>query len=101
MFIPLIQRQVLQTAAVEAVRASADGAAQVQQEQARRQLFDEKLAEARADVADVEAADVLRLTDREGRRQPSDQGTGADSGEDAPEDKGPAGGAGPHLNLSA
>lgn len=101
MFIPLIQRQVLQTAAVEAVRASADGAAQVQQEQARRQMFDEKLAEARADVADVEAADVLRLTDREGRRQSSGHGTGAGSGDDVPDERGPAGGAGPHLNLLA
>ncbi len=101
MFTPLIQRQVLQTAAVEAVRASADGAALVQQEQARRQAFDAKLAEARAEVADVEATDVLRLTDREGKRQSSGQGTGAGSGGESPEEPGSAGGAGPHLNLLA
>ena len=102
MLTPLIQRQVLQTVAVEAVRASADGAAQVQQEQARRQSFDARLAEARADVNDVEASDALRLTDREGRRHAPGQGAGTGSGEEgASEADVPAEGARPHLDLLA
>lgn len=102
MLTPLIQRQVLQTVAVEAVRASADGAAAVQQEQARRQSFDAQLAEARADVNDVEASDALRLTDREGRQQAPGQGTGSSPGEEGgnAEDV-PAEGARPHLDLLA
>ncbi len=101
MISPLAQRQILQTAAVETVRLATEGAAQVQQEQARRQSFDAKLAEARSDVADVEKADVLRLADRGGRGGASreDHEGSGEAEEEGRSD--PAEGAGPHLDLLA
>ncbi|HEX9083051.1 MAG TPA: hypothetical protein VF768_12295 [Holophagaceae bacterium] len=101
MITPLVQRQILQTAAVETVRLASEGAAQVQQEMARRQSFDAKLAEARADVADVETADALRLTEREGRggRGGAPHGEESEGGEASQADS--AEGAGPHLDLLA
>ena len=105
MISPLTQRQILQTASVEAARLAVDGQAQIQQEQARRQAFDAKLAEAMLDVADVEETDVLRLTEREGRGRQPGHGAGAD--DDAAEhaealmSQESAEGAGPHLDLLA
>lgn len=101
MISPLTQRQILQTASVEAARLAVDGHAQIQQEQARKQAFDAKLAEAMVDVADVEETDVLRLTEREGRGRQSGHGTGHGD-EGSPEaESDSAEGAGPHLDLLA
>ena len=102
MISPLGQRQILQTAAVETVRKAMEGGFQVQREQARRQAFDAKLAEAMLDVADVAEADVLRLTDQGSQESGDQHATGAT--EDLPEeDVGgtPAEGAEPHLDLLA
>jgi hypothetical protein len=101
MITPLVQRQILQTASVEAARLAVDGHAQIQQEQARRQAFDARLAEAMTEVADVEQSDVLQLSDREGRGRQPQQGAGhgdADAPETEPDS---AEGAGPHLDLLA
>jgi hypothetical protein len=103
MISPLGQRQILQTAAVETVRAAMEGGFQVQREQARRQAFDAKLAEAMLDVSDVAESDALKLTEHGPQDQGGDQehGTGA-SGDPPPEtEAGPAEGAGPHLDLLA
>lgn len=104
MISPLGQRQILQTAAVETVRQAMEGGFQVQREQARRQAFDAKLAEAMLDVADVSEADVLKMTEH----HPQDQGGGREHGKGASEDlpteeaEGTqAEGAGPHLDLLA
>ncbi|NTW85503.1 MAG: hypothetical protein HGB30_04990 [Holophagaceae bacterium] len=104
MISPLTQRQILQTAAVEAVRLSHEGGAQVQREQARKQAFDAKLAESLLDVADVSESDKMNLAEqeaqeREARRQ---HGTGASEPlpPETPEGT-PAEGAGPHLDLLA
>ncbi len=53
MISPLGQRQILQTAAVETVRQAMEGGFQVQREQARRQAFDAKLAEAQQAQAEL------------------------------------------------
>lgn len=100
MISPLGQRQILQTASIETVKLAMEGGAQVQREQARRQAFDAKLAEAMVEVPDVSESDVLKLSEREGQRRDGGQehGTGA-SGEEAAES--PAEGAGPHLDLLA
>jgi hypothetical protein len=101
MISPLTQRQILQTASVEAARLAVDGQALIQQEQARRQAFDARLAEAMTEVADVEQSDVLQLTDHEGRGRQSGHGTGPGD-EGAPEaEADSAEGAGPHLDLLA
>ena len=102
MITPLVQRQIFQTASVESVRLAAEGHGLVQQEQARKQSFDTKLAEALVDVPDVEEADVLRLADRE--RKGRQQGQGSDhlggTETEAPAQD-PAEGAGSHVDLLA
>jgi hypothetical protein len=102
MISPLLNRQILQTASVEAVRLAAEGHALVQQEQARKQSFDAKLAEAMVDVANVEEADVLRLAEREGRGRQSGHGTGHPGEGEVPEQGlDSADGAVSHLDLLA
>jgi hypothetical protein len=103
MISPLGQRQILQTAAVETVRAAMEGGFQVQREQARRQAFDAKLADAMLDVSDVAETDGLKLTEHGPQDQGGKQGhsTGA-SGDLPPETEATqAEGAGPHLDLLA
>ncbi len=103
MISPLGQRQILQTAAVETVRLAMDGSFQVQREQARRQAFDAKLAEAQKEVPDVGESDGLKL----GNQAPRDQGSrqhGTGASEESPEtnpDGTPAGPAEPHLDFLA
>jgi len=104
MISPLGQRQILQTAAVEAVRLSLEGGAQVQREQARKQAFDAKLAESMLDVADVAETEKQNLAEQEAeeRRRRQQHGTGASEDLPAEETEAtPADGAGPHLDLLA
>ncbi|MFZ1375845.1 MAG: hypothetical protein WAS25_04560 [Geothrix sp.] len=104
MISPLGQRQILQTAAVETVRQAMEGGFQVQREQARRQAFDAKLAEAMLDVSDVAETDVLKLTEQGAREQDRRSGHGTGATEDLSEEETvdiPAEGAGPHLDLLA
>ena len=103
MISPLGQRQILQTAAVETVRAALEGSLQVQREQARRQAFDAKLAEALLDVPEVMESDVLKLSEHgpqdQGDRQ--EHGTGSSDGLPGEPGGSPAVGAEPHLDLLA
>ncbi len=86
MISPLGQRQILQTAAVETVRQAMEGGFQVQREQARRQAFDAKLAEAMLDVPDVAESDVLKLTEHGAQEQGGRQEHGTGASEDLPAD---------------
>jgi hypothetical protein len=103
MISPLGQRQILQTAAVETVRAAMEGGLQVQREQARRQAFDAKLADAMLDVPEVGESDVLKLGEHAPQDQGARQGHETGSSEDLPGEPSstPAEGAGPHLDLLA
>jgi hypothetical protein len=104
MISPLGQRQILQTAAVEAVRQAMEGGFQVQREQSRRQAFDAKLAEAMLDVSDVAETDELQLSGHDTQDQEARRGHGTGASEDLPgEGTGatPAEGAEPHLDLLA
>ncbi len=104
MISPLGQRQILQTAAVETVRQAMEGGFQVQREQARRQAFDAKLAEAMLDVSDVSETDVLKLTEHGAQEQAKDREHAMGASEDLPEEETEeprAEGAGPHLDLLA
>jgi len=104
MISPLTQRQILQTASVEAVRLSMEGGAQVQREQARKQAFDAKLADALLDVADVSELDKMNLAEQEAQEREARRRHGTGASEEppveAPEDTS-AEGAGPHLDLLA
>jgi hypothetical protein len=103
MISPLGQRQILQTASIETVRQAMEGGFLVQREQARRQAFDAKLAEAQADVPDISESESLRLANKDAHDQPGGQhGTG--SSEELPPDEiegTPAEGARLRLDLLA
>jgi hypothetical protein len=104
MISPLGQRQLLQTLAVETVRQALEGGVQAQREQARRQAFDAKLAEAMEDVTDISESEALLLSGQEtpGQEGRNPHGTGA--AEDLPGDgmeEAQADGAEPHLDLLA
>jgi hypothetical protein len=106
MISPLAQRQILQTLAVETVRVAMEGSAQVQREQAQRQSFNAKLADAMMDVVDVAESDPLKLREHSDGESggPGGHGTGAsaDSGEEGEAaEKPPAGPAEPHVDLLA
>jgi hypothetical protein len=103
MISPLGQRQILQTAAVETVRAAMEGGFQVQREQARKQAFDTKLAEAMLDVSDVAETDAMKLTEHGSQDQGDRKGHGTGASEDLPpgSEAAPAEGAGPHVDLLA
>ena len=80
-----------------------EGGLQVQREQARRQAFDAKLAEAMLDVPEVAESDVLKLSEHGSQDQSARQGHETGSSEDIPGESAgaPAEGAGPHLDLLA
>jgi hypothetical protein len=104
MISPLGQRQILQTAAVETVRLAMEGELLAQREQARRQAFDAKLAEALLDVPDVSETDNLKLTEQDSREHSGGHPHGTGSSEElTPEEAegAPAEGAEPHLDLLA
>lgn len=103
MITPIGQRQVLQTAAAEAVRAAQDGGEQVQREIARRQFLDQRLAEDQGAVHQVSSSENLRL--EENHREQKRREQGAPEGEPRkPGDEdhpGPAGPADSTLDLLA
>jgi len=80
-----------------------EGGFHVQREQARRQAFDAKLADAMLEVPEVAEADVLKLTEH--RQQEEDarreHGTGASADLPGEAEETPAEGAGPRLDLLA
>ena len=80
-----------------------EGGFQVQREQARRQAFDAKLAEAQLDVPEVMESDALKLSEHGPQDQGTRQNHGTGSSEALPgEAEGsPADGAEPHLDLLA
>ncbi len=80
-----------------------EGGFQVQREQARRQAFDAKLADAMLDVADIAETDAMKLSEHGPQDQRGRQGRGTGSSGDLPPETEatPAEGAGPHLDLLA
>lgn len=61
MITPIGQRQILQTASAEAVRAAQEGGEHVQREITRRQILDQRLAEDQGSVHQVTSSENLRL----------------------------------------
>lgn len=74
MITPLTQRQLLTTAAMEAVRQALEGSQQVQREMARRHAVEVRQAEEADEIHDVAEVEALRLEERkEQRRGHSDE----------------------------
>ncbi len=85
MITPLTQRQVLQTAAMEAVRQALDGSQQVQREQARRHAVEVRQAEEADEVHDVAEVEALRLEERREQRRGHSEERPEDDPEEAAE----------------
>lgn len=104
MITPIAQRQVLQTAAAEAVRAAQEGGEHVQREAARKQILDQRRAEDQGSVHQVSSLENLRLEENSrerkggGRERPGPEGE-LDGAE--PEPESPAAAADSHLDLLA
>ena len=95
---------MLQTVALEAVRAAHEGNEEVQREVARRQFLDSRLAEDKASVHQVSHSENLRLEKNPQERKKGSSGKGAPGepgamGEEGPDDE--AGSAESHLNILA
>jgi len=104
MISPLGQRQILQSASMETARLAMEGGFLVQREEARRQAFDAKLADAQLEVPDIPESEGLKLTEKNAQDHSSDHGHGTGSSEEPPPedaDGTPAEGARPHLDLLA
>jgi len=101
---PILQRQMLQTAALEAVRAAHEGNEEVQREIARRQFLDHRLAEDLSSVHQVATAENIRLEKNPQERKRKEPGKelrghqGEDAGEPPDEE---AGSAESHVNILA
>lgn len=103
MITPIGQRQILQTAAAEAVRAAQDGGEQVQREIARRQFLDQRLEEYQGEVHQVTSSENLRLEEYPKERKQGNRGTPEGESEEpsGPEEPGRAGSADSILDLLA
>lgn len=106
MITPLGQRQVFQTAHVEALRQAHEVHEQVQREAARQKVAEDRLSEGAHEVHEVPHSDQIRTEERHGRQQqqaPEDHGEGEPKGEGGPEAEGahPAPPAEGHLDLLA
>lgn len=103
MITPIGQRQILQTASAEAVRAAHEGGEQVQREIARRQVLDQRLAEDQGSVRQVASTDGLRLEENpQDRRRDQPEARDREAGPDAGEEPGPrAAPADSHLDFLA
>lgn len=105
MISPLAQRQMFQTAHVEAVRQAHEVSGHLQREASQRKTMDEHLLEQLAGVQVIPEADALRTEERRERRRREERAPEPGHGEEeAPEEGAPraeAGSAERHLDLLA
>jgi len=90
MISPLGQRQIFQTANIEAVRMSLEMSEQIQREAARRKVAEDHLAEEQDSVQGIGKAEGLRTEERQGRRGQDAQGDEGDEGDEGEEASSPA-----------
>lgn len=101
MITPLGQRQIFQTANLEAVRASLEVSEQIQREQARKKTADDRMAEDQAGVQNIPGSERI-LTEERRHSRGGGQG-GAEEGEEGgePSGDGTAKPADSHLDFLA
>lgn len=68
MITPLAQRQMFQTANIEAVRAAHEVSDQIQREQSRKKTAEDRAAEDQASVRGIPASEQIRTEERERNR---------------------------------
>lgn len=103
---PLAQRQMHQTANIEAVRQAHEVSGQLQREAMKQRALEDSMAEEQGSVRGIPESEQLRLEERKGRGGGHEEAP-PESGEAAPEEETPpasedkAGPADPHLDLLA
>jgi hypothetical protein len=100
---PLAQRQIFQNANIEAVRAAHEVSEQIQQEQARRKVAEDRAAEDQASVRVIPGSEKIRTEERRGGRGQGGAEEELPEGEEGDESKrdGSAGPADSHLDFLA
>lgn len=103
MITPIGQRQILQTAVAEAVRAAHEGGEHVQREMSRRHILDRQLAEAQGAVHQITSSENLRLEENPKEQKRGQRGPhpGGEPREDGSPEPGPAGPADSTLDFLA
>lgn len=101
MITPLAQRQMFQTANIEAVRAAHEVSEQIQREQIRKKVADDHAAEEQASVRGIPASDQIRTEERGHRNQEQGAGESGEGGEPRPGEDGKAESADSHLDFLA
>jgi len=99
---PLAQRQMFQTANIEAVRAAHEVSDQIQREQSRRKTAEDHATEDQASVRGIPASEQIRTEERErNRHQDREAGESSEGDErQAPVDE-TAESADSHLDFLA
>lgn len=100
MISPLGQRQVFQTANVEAVRQAQDVSEQIQRENARKRETDQRIVEDQASVRVIAESENIQTSEREGRGGQGHPGEEA-SGKGKKKGENGAESADTHLNFLA
>jgi len=100
MITPLGQRQIFQTANVEAVRVAHEVSGQMQREQVHRQIAEEKAAEENGNVQIIAGSDKIRTEERQGRRGSQQQSANEKQEEEDDEKENPSSGD-QHLDFMA
>jgi hypothetical protein len=101
MISPLGQRQVFQTAHVEAARQAQEVSEQIQRENAKKRVVDDRLQEDQASVRVVAESGTIQTNERKGGRGAQEQLPKQKAAKDEPNDEDPAESADSHLNFLA
>lgn len=102
MITPLGQRQIFQTANVEAVRASLEVSEQIQREQARKKTADDRMVEDQAGVQVISGSErIITEERRHGRGQGGAEQPSSKEEEGEEKRKSAAKNADSHLDLLA
>ena len=102
MITPLAQRQMFQTANIEAVRAAHEVSDQIQREQSRKKTAEDRAAEDQASVRGIPASEQIRTEERERNRQHEQETGDSSEGDARPERDGEkAESADSHLDFLA
>jgi hypothetical protein len=101
MISPLGQRQVFQTANVEAVRQAQEVSEQIQRENAKKRAVDDQLLEDQASVRVVAESGVIQTNERQGGRGAQEELQEQKPAKERKDGEKPAESADSHLNFLA
>jgi hypothetical protein len=100
MISPLGQRQVFQTAHVEAIRQASDVSEQIQREASKQKAAESHLVEEQSTVRLIPESEQILTEERKQERRRKHQAEAAEAAEESPEDH-PAGSAESRLDFLA